>query len=153
MTLVTDESAIQELQQDWEGARLMLRRMGRHVRGASIGIYQPGLAESVYSLPLLLACDVLEQVLLKAKMHYGFKSQGSSLGRLIEGARSESAITWRDYAALQTAIAHRNAIAHDGELFASEICLSDMAAIERQLLAWDILNEDAANLDDAINDG
>jgi uncharacterized protein with HEPN domain len=69
----------------------------------------------------------------------------------MEGARSEPAITWVDYAALRTAIAHRNAIAHDGELLPAETCLSDMAAIEKQLIAWDIVKSDAPNLDDAIN--
>jgi hypothetical protein len=48
--------------------------MGRHVRGVFARITQPGLGHVVYNLPLLLACDVLQQALLKAKAHYGFKS-------------------------------------------------------------------------------
>src|ERR1017187_9763197 len=99
--MLTDPSAVQELKEEWEGARLMLRNMCRHVRGAFFGMRQPGLAHVVYNLPLLLACDVLEQALLKAKERYRFKS-GSSLGRLMEGAKSEPAITWVDYPALET---------------------------------------------------
>jgi hypothetical protein len=150
MALIDDQDAAKELCDDWEGARLMLRRMAIHVRGALIGLYQGGLAEAVYSLPLLLACDVLKQALLRAKAQYHFK--GSTLGQLMAGARSVAAISWVDHAALSTAIDHRNQIAPDGKQFPPETCLADMAAIEAQLIAWDIVKGDAPNLDDAIND-
>jgi hypothetical protein len=150
ITLIADQGAAKELRDEWEGARLMLRRMGRHVRGAFVRIPQLGLAHAVYNLPLLLACDVLKQALVKAKAHYHFK--GSTLGQLMAGARSVPAISWVDHAALLTAIEHRNAIAHDGKLFAPETCLADMTAIETQLIAWSIVKGDAPNLEDAIND-
>jgi hypothetical protein len=149
---ITDELGVQHLQGEWEGARLMLRRMGRHVRGAFAGIPQPGLAHVVYNLPLLLACDVLEQTLLKLRVQYGFKSKSSSLGHLLEGARTESDITFVVYPALNIAFNHRNAVAHDGELLSPEQCLADIAAIETQLMPWGVLRSDAPNMDSAIND-
>jgi hypothetical protein len=153
MGLISNPDATRELHDEWEGAGKMLCRMRRHVRGAFAGLVQPGLAHVVYNLPLLLACDVLEQVLAKAKCQYGFGSKSASLGDLLTGANKSPDVPFIDYETLRRAVHRRTEVAHEGVLLSADECHLHIANIEKQLLAWNILGElrdpDSYDLDDA----
>jgi hypothetical protein len=145
MALISDPAAIAELRTEWEGAGRMRARMLRHVRGAFARLPQPGLADVVYNIPVLLAFDVLNQALRAIQRQIGFRSASNSLGHLMDGAKD--AITWIDYPAMLAAKNRRNEIAHDGKLHPADVCLSDIANVEKQLHAWNVLHGDIRDPD------
>ena len=49
-------------------------------------------------------------------------------------------LPWIDWDALLKGVKHRNEVAHDGKLFDAAQCLQDIASVETQLLAWEIID-------------
>jgi hypothetical protein len=124
---------------EWQGADKMRTRMVRHVLGGFMGLRQLGLPDAIYNLPLLLAVEVLKKTLQRAKAQYGFESDSWSFADLMAGSRA--VLTYENYSALWAAMQRRNAIAHNGELFPAQVCLEDIANIEKQLYAWQLVSK------------
>lgn len=138
--MIVNASALAALQSEWAGVVRMGERMRLLVTTtfASLAITAPALATVVYNLPLLLAFDVLRQVLLQARDDGRFACPSNQLGNLMNSAKG--ALPWIDWKTLREGIRRRNEVAHDGELFDSAQCLQDIANVENQLIEWRIIH-------------
>lgn len=136
-------TAIEHLQSEWAGVVKMQKRMKTLVVVTFAGgaLTAPALRKVLYNLPLLLAFDVLKQTLARANEQYAFLSsrrRQPTLGALMEAAKER--LTWCDWSGLRDGVERRNEVAHDGKLFDGEQCLSDIANVERQLVAWGLID-------------
>ena len=124
------------LHPEWAGVVQMRERMKTLavVAFATGAINAVALREVLYNLPLLLAFDVLRQALALAKREGQFRSQRTGLGDLMDA--SQTSLAWIDWPTLRAGVRRRNEIAHDGKLFDSAQCLSDIDLVENQLKAW-----------------
>ena len=138
--MIVNSSSLEVLQVEWAGVVRMRERMKLLVTATFAGgaFTAPALANVVYNLPLLLAFDVLKQVLLQARDDGQFTCSRGQLGHLMDSAKV--ALPWIDWESLREGVRRRNEVAHDGKLFESAQCLQDIANIEAQLVAWDVIN-------------
>jgi hypothetical protein len=138
--MIADATTIVSLQSEWLGVVKMRERMQHLVTAtfAGAGFTAPALAKVVYNLPLLLAFDVLRQVLLAARDEKAFVCSSDQLGTLMD--RSKSDIPWIDWDELRAGVRRRNEVAHDGKLFKSDQCIRDIANVENQLVAWVVID-------------
>jgi hypothetical protein len=109
---------------------------GSHLRGRCIYCAGP-LAGIVYNLPLLQAYDVLAQALRALRDQGEFSCKGHFLGQLVEA--SKTSIPWLDWKTIRDGVDLRNAVAHDGALHETPVCLNAIAAVEEQLSSWGII--------------
>jgi hypothetical protein len=86
---------------------------------------------------LLLAFNVLERVLQALKKQRQIPSHGERLGELMDTLQGDP--SWLEWSVLRDGERRRHAIDHDGELFPGVECLADIAAVEEQLGAWQLL--------------
>jgi hypothetical protein len=137
--MITDAETLANLRSQWQGVVRMLDRMKLLcVATFAYGSFTaPALAKVLYNLPLLLAFDVLRQVLIAARDEGVFSCRGSTLGSLMDGG--QAAIPWIDWDELRAGVKRRNNVAHDGELFEGGQCLQDIGNVEKQLAAWGII--------------
>ena len=138
--MILSPTAVAELRSEWTGVVKMRDRMKTVVIVTFAGGALTGsaLRNIVYNLPLLLAFDVLKQALAKAIDEDLFECSKSSLGALMKcGKRS---LPWIDWDTLKKGVGRRNEVAHDGKLFDGKQCLQDIASVEAQLLAWEIID-------------
>ena len=102
------------------------------------GVMAIKLRDVVYNLPMLLAFDVLRQVLLAAHKEGQFRCRRRQLGDLMDSAKTT--LTWKDWDELRAGVRRRNEIAHEGKLFDNTECLKDIMNVQEQLVAWGIIN-------------
>jgi hypothetical protein len=98
------------------------------------------LREILYNVPLLLAYDVLRDVLRQMKRERLFAAKSGDLGPLVDAAKG--AVPWVDWDGIRKGVATRNEIAHKAQLRPGPACLEDIARIETQLVAWKILDNE-----------
>jgi hypothetical protein len=136
--MITDPATIADLQSEWAGVVKMRDRMQNVVVFAFGRGGTPSSATGVlYNLPLLLAFDVLGQVLRAAKKEKIFACKGNSVGDLMDCAKS--AVPWIDWGKLRAGVRRRNEVAHDGKLFEAAQCLQDIEDVAKQLMAWGVI--------------
>ena len=135
-----DQNTLQHLKLEWAGVAKMRERMRTLVvvTFATGAITGPALASVLYNLPLLLAFDVLQQTLAKARDQNFFPCSRDQLGVLMECAKD--CLPWNDWPGLRDGVRRRNQVAHDGQLFSAEQCLLDVANIENQLVSWAVID-------------
>jgi hypothetical protein len=140
MALISDPAVRAELASEWDGVVRMRERMQTLVTGTfafGAGITAPGVASVVYNLPLLLAFDVLRQVLLAARDQGLFSCRSNHVGPLMDAG--ERAIPWLEWAELRAGVRRRNEVAHDGKLLSSVECIADIDRVKRQLAEWGVV--------------
>jgi hypothetical protein len=140
MQMILSPSTVEELRSAWTGVVQMRERMKTIVIVTFAGgaLTGPTLRNVVYNLPLLLAFDVLKQVLAEARDEKLFVcSPRAQLGELMECGKES--LSWIDWGNLREGVRRRNSVAHDGKLFDGKQCLQDIANVEAQLLAWEIV--------------
>jgi len=136
--IITNETRLIKFQSDWDGVGKMFERMRRLVVGTFAGGGLPtsrGLAKVVYNLPVLLAFDLLKDVVEKVR------DEGKIVWptqKLWEGA--QIALPSKDWDELMAGVKRRNKIAHDGELFECSICCKDIKNVQEQLVTWGIID-------------
>jgi hypothetical protein len=137
--MIKDAEAFADMKEQWNGVLLMREHMRKLVVGAFVfgGVMSPAAAKVVYNLPLLLAVDVLGQVLLQFRDEGRYPCNKSHVGPLMDA--SHTALDWENWQVLREIVRRRNKVAHDGELFDAEKRLADIELIETQLGAWGIL--------------
>ena len=140
MQVIADASAVAALRSEWIGVVRMRDRMKLLVSATFAGgaLTAPALAKVVYNLPLLLAFDVLKQVLSEARREGRFTCPRDQLGNLMDSAKD--ALPWIDWDSLRAGVTRRNEIAHDGKLFDSKDCIQDIGNVEAQLVAWGVVD-------------
>jgi len=137
--MITTPATIVALQAEWAGVEKMLGRMKLLVTATFAGgaFTGPALANVVYNLPVLLAFDVLGQVLVASRDEGAFSCKGDKLGPLMDNAKVP--LSWLDWQKLRDGVRYRNEIAHDGKLFEAKECNEMISQIRNQLAAWNIL--------------
>jgi hypothetical protein len=137
--MIVNPTSLATLREEWQG----VVRMREHMRHLVLSTFafdvriSPAFGHILYNLPLLLAFDVLNKVLLQARDEGRFISSGHRLGELIESAKSS--VPWVDWQCLREGVKRRNEVTHNGKLFGDIQCLQDIADIESQLVDWGIL--------------
>jgi hypothetical protein len=138
--MLANLSSLTTLEAEWHG----VVRMREHVRHlvvstfADDAIRSPAFANILYNLPLLLAFEVLMQVLLQARENGRFMGSQLQLGDLMDSAKTS--LPWIDWQRLREAVKRRNEVTHDCRIFGNVQCLQDIADIEAQLVAWGIIS-------------
>ena len=136
--MISNPTTLTNLQTEWSAVVKLHERMKLLVMATFVGgaITAPALAKVLYNLPMLLAFDVLKNVVQAAR------DEGTvvwpSESRLWVGAKT--ALSWNDWDELMFGVGRRNEIAHDGKLFDSSVCLKDIANVQEQLIAWAIID-------------
>ena len=97
----------------------------------------PAFGDLLYNLPFLLAFGVLKEALLQAREEGRFTSSRPQLGDLIDSAKNS--LQWIDWQCLREAVKRRNEVMQNGRLLGDVQCLQDIADVEAQLIAWDII--------------
>jgi hypothetical protein len=138
--MITDPKTVSSLQAEWSGVLRMQERMKLLLVATFAGgaFTSPALGGVVYNLPLLLAVDVLQQVLNVLKHQGAFQCHSSHLGPLVDAAKP--ALPWLDWQRIRDGVRRRNEVAHDGVLHDAQTCNADIAAIGSQLVAWGVLD-------------
>jgi len=138
--MLANLNSLTTLQAEWHG----VIRMREHVRDLVISTFavdairSPSLANILYNLPLVLAFEVLKQVLLQAREEGNFIDCQTQLGDLIDHAKTS--LPWIDWQHLRESVKRRNEDSSDCRLFGDVQCLQDIANIEAQLIAWGIIS-------------
>ena len=137
--MITNADALTQVQSEWAGVRRMRDRMKLLLMATFAGgaFTAPALSTVVYNLPLLLAFDVLNQVLMQLRDEGQFSCSRNQLGPLVDA--SKIPLPWLDWQAVRDGVRRRNEVAHDGVLLDSTVCLSEISRIEQQLVAWRII--------------
>jgi hypothetical protein len=138
--MIKDADTLSTLQNEWTGVRRMRDRM-RLLLAATFtgGAYTaPALSGILYNLPLLLAFDVLGQVLIALRAQGDLICDTSRLGHLVDAAKE--ALPWLDWQETRDGVRRRNQVAHDGILHDAELCVAQITAVERQLVAWGVID-------------
>ncbi len=139
MLAANSPDCLHNLQEQWAGASKMRDRMKMLLAATFTGgaFTGPALGGIVYNLPLLLAYDVLGQVLRALRDQGEFECKSNFLGPLVEASKTR--IPWIDWQKIRTGVDLRNAVAHDGALHEARVCWDAMEAVESQLFSWGII--------------
>jgi len=137
MALITDVGALAAIGSEWSAAVTVRERMRNLMAGPVGSVADGALYSVVYNLPLLLAFNVLETVLQALKKQRQIPGHGERLGELMDTFQGDP--SWLEWSVLRDGERRRHAIEHDGELFPGVDCLADIAAVEEQLAAWQLL--------------
>jgi hypothetical protein len=138
--MIKDSNALSSLQAEWLGVRRMRDRMKLLLVSTFAGgaFTAPALGGVVYNLPLLLAFDVLGQVLTALKDQGTFNCRNNHLGPLVDAAKAT--LPWLDWQQIRDGVRRRNEVAHDGKLHDAQSCNADITAIGEQLVAWGVID-------------
>ena len=138
--MITNSVELVRLRAEWDGVCKMQRHKTMLVASALAfgAIRSTALADAVANLPLLLAFDVLRQVLKQLKRQGLVKSKRHSLGDLMDDA--QTAVPWLDWRTLRDGVRRRNAVAHDGAIHPRKQCWEDVDLIGRQLTLWKVVD-------------
>jgi len=137
--MITNADTLIELQSEWDGVQRMIDRMKLLMTATFAGgaFTAPALSTVVYNLPLLLAFDVLKQVLTQFRNEGKFVCSGNQLGPFVDA--SKTLLPWLDWQAIREGVRRRNEVAHDGILLESTVCIAEILRIKQQLAAWHII--------------
>ena len=137
--MIMNLNSVATLQAEWDGAVRMRDRI-RHLVISTFAFdakKSPAFGDLLYNLPFLLAFSVLKEVLLQAREEGRFTSSRPQLGDLIDSAKNS--LPWIDWQCLREAVKRRNEVMQNGRLLGDVQCLQDIAEVEAQLIAWDII--------------
>lgn len=137
--MIKDPRDLRRLQAEWVGVQRMRDRMKLLLAATFTGgaYTAPALGGVVYNLPLLLAFDVLGQVLTVLRDQGSFVCRSGHLGPLVDAAKP--GLTWVDWQKIRDGVRRRNEVAHDGILHDAKSCNADIEAVSNQLVAWGVI--------------
>jgi len=90
-----------------------------------------------FNLLLARGFSVLEDSLEELRSQGAFVSSSRQLGKMMEASRQ--AVPWCDYAEIDRGRERRNATIHDRVRIPHSECRDYLAAIERELVVWQVL--------------
>jgi hypothetical protein len=137
--MIANSSSLATLQAEWQS----VVRMHERVEHLVISTFafdtkkSPAFGDVLYNLPLLLAFDVLKQVLLQAREEGLISSSQRQLSDLMDSAKT--ALEWIDWQLLWEGVKRQDEVAEGNQLFGDSQCLKYIAFIEAQLVAWGII--------------
>lgn len=137
--MITDATTLADMQASWTGALGVQARIKRDSMGAfTMGRHFPRFtADAAHNVPFLLACGVLNDVLLALRDQGAFASKQRTLDGLM--ADSRGSLAWLNYARMDQIKDARNALAHDGKMLSRGDCWAAIDDIGRQLIGWGIV--------------
>jgi hypothetical protein len=137
--MIVNPNSLATLKTQWQGVVQMRDR----IRNLVVSTFaldvrkSPIFGDIFYNLPYLLAFDVLKQVLIQASEEGQITGSRGHLGDLMDSAKTS--LQWVDWECLRDAVNRQSKVALEGKLFGDVQCLYDIAVIETQLIAWDII--------------
>jgi hypothetical protein len=138
--MISDQARIEQLARAWAGVRKWQSLFKSRAAVSFIGsIGLAGAYDEYYSVLLIVALSVLEDVLTAAKDEGAFTGARSSLGALMHDSKA-AGIAWRDFGAADAAREQRNKLAHERVIPSKDATFGALDAIESELIGWAILS-------------
>ena len=127
------------LKNQWQGVVQMRERMDHLVLTtfAFDPITSPIFGNILYNLPLLLAFDVLKQVLLQTNERDQSTDFQHQLGDLMDSTKAS--LAWIDWQSLREGVERLTEVQYGGKLLGDKQCLQDIEHVESQLVAWGVI--------------
>jgi hypothetical protein len=118
---------------------------GSHRQAALMGgmVINETPPENYYNLPLVLAYAVLDEVLSQLISENRFSCSGRFPPLGAKMVASKTALPWQDYDLVETGKVARNKLAHEAAVLSRADCLRFIGAIERELIAWHLIQPSA----------
>lgn len=139
--MITNTQSLQSIRQSWNSVRIYEAMIDTHTNAPAFSPFgfvgAARFANLCYSLIVLFAFSVLEDVLTELHSEGKFPSRSTHLGALLNA--SKAYLCWQNFAAVDSARIRRNEIAHDQKSVSPAECKASLAAIEDELVAWGIL--------------
>ncbi len=136
--MIADQDIKSEIQSLWNGIHKMAnvpRKYTVPLRGKTYSY--PAAPKDFHNLPFLLAYSVLDSVLSELSQQGVFACGSWMLGKKMEASRSN--LPWQDYVLIEKGREQRNALAHGSVLLSRDECLQYISAVERELIAWQVV--------------
>jgi hypothetical protein len=138
--MIRDATVLAEIRKNWDGVEA-LRTSLQVSAFASVGViggtFPFALLNAAHNLPFMHALAVLNDVLKQLALEGHFNCRSIFLGALVE--KSETALSWRDFALVSIGVDRRNDVAHRGQLLDTGECWKYVDAIKSELSGWGIL--------------
>jgi len=136
--VIDNLNRLETLKTQWQGVIQMRERMDHLVvtTFAFDPITSPIFGNILYNLPLVLAFDVLKQVLLQMNEKDPFPDF-QQLGDLMDSR--QASLAWIDWQGLRDGVKRLTEVQYGGTLLGDKQCLQDIAQIESQLVAWGVI--------------
>ena len=141
MAVISDDAVLDEVRRTWGTVRIFQAKVKTNLFAGMQGL--GGVPQSMefwdlsHSLVLLFAFSVLEDVLKQVRTEQGLKC-GPQLGAMKDASRDM--LPWADFDTVDTARECRNELAHDQVIPPRADSWEYIDAIERELIAWEILD-------------
>lgn len=136
--MIKDPTEMRKATESWEVVRQQRNTVARHLMiMASGGVYGPKFRDMIFSLLLIAAYSVLEDV-LEVLRDEGAFSSGDGMKRLMKASRA--AIPWQDYEKVTRGQKARNDAAHARTYPDNALARDFIASVERELHAWGIVD-------------
>lgn len=138
--MIRDPTALAEIQQSWAGIEALRSKLQVSAfasMGSFGGNFPFMLANAAHNLPFIHAYAVLSDALKQLSDEGHFTCKSIFLGDLLK--RSETALQWSDFDLIRTGAAHRNDVAHRGQLLNRSDCWKYVDAVKVELSAWRII--------------
>ena len=144
--MISDVTAMQEVRAAWEFVRESRNAIVGNCNIATlvVGFNQSAIRDLCFNLLLASAFSVLEDVLRQLRDEGRFVGKDNRLGALMSNSRSS--VPWVDYDLVDAGRNERNRTIHDRTYLAHANCRDYIAAIERELVAWGVLDSTAPHL-------
>jgi len=138
---VQDPVELKKLRESWKRVRQIQDQIARNLASGSLGVM--GVSDEFrnlsYSVAVLFAFSVLEDTLKQLAKEGVLNSRNRGLKRLMKS--SNRVLPWVDYRLVNRGRNDRNKIAHMREFFPRKKCWEYIDAIEKELIAWEVLDE------------
>ncbi len=137
---VQDPVELAKLRESWKRVRQIQDQIARNLASGSLGVI--GVSDQFrnlsYSVAVLFAFSVLEDTLKQLAKEGVLNSRNHGLKRLMKS--SKRVLPWVDYRQVNKGRKDRNKIAHMREFFPRGKCWEYINAIEKELIAWKVLD-------------
>lgn len=136
--MIQDATELAKVRQNWvglEALRTQLKVSG--FASVSGNVFPFALSNAANNLPFFHAYGILNDVLRQLAIEGHFNKKYKSLGDLLR--ESKTALTWRDFALVESGKDRRNKVAHKGILLDRGDCWKYIDAVKVELCGWGVI--------------
>ncbi len=141
--MLSNTQSLQSIRESWNSVRIYEAMIDTHMNAppsSPFGFVRSSEFNNLcYSLIVLFAFSVLEDVLKELRSEGKFSSSSTNLKILMRSSRAY--LSWNDFGAADSARIRRNEIAHDQKLVSPTECKSFLDIIEDELVTWGVLQD------------
>jgi len=140
--MIKGQDVLEEIRKEWQGVRNIQSSIFVGLaasRGLISGIFPQRVADISYSLVLIYAYSVLQNVLLQLRdeEHFTSSKDDNHLGTLMHNSKEK--LNWLDFSEADKGRDKRNDIAHSELVLQRGEAWKYIDAIEKELINWRII--------------